>query len=449
RRRRDLRARRRQRRRRAAPRGRRARNEGRVPAPQHLQRPALARPALRPALGRLPGAQHPHRLPRDHWQPHEGRRHRPLPRYGPGPHLDPFDGTDARLHGHHHGRRHGAVPEAALRVSRSQLRLAAVLAAPHGRALRVARALWRDDPSDDAALRIFPPPGFRRGRVRRNLRQACGRSLRRRQPRHHHRLPARRLEVPEGDGPLHGPAAQRQQQAENPVGQRRQALRAMKIGFIGVGNIGAPIAGQLLAAGHVVTVHDLRPDAAQKLIASGAAWSDSAAALAAENEIVATCLPGPPQMEAVLRGIGGHLRPGALYIDHTTNAPSLVRRIHAELAARGVAMLDAPVSGGMEGARTRDLLVMAGGDPDVVERARPLLDTIAKRVMYTGGIGTGSIAKIMHNSATFTLDLVMAECWTTAVKAGIDADTIVKVFTEAALGNQMNLKVRLPATYLR
>jgi len=223
----------------------------------------------------------------------------------------------------------------------------------------------------------------------------------------------------------------------------------MKIGFIGVGNIGAPIAGQLLAAGHVVTVHDLRPDAAQKLIASGAAWSDSAAALAAENEIVATCLPGPPQMEAVLRGIGGHLRPGALYIDHTTNAPSLVRRIHAELAARGVAMLDAPVSGGMEGARTRDLLVMAGGEPEAFARARPVLDAIAKRVMYTGGIGTGSIAKIMHNSATFTLDLVMAECWTTAVKAGIDADTIVKVFTEAALGNQMNLKVRLPATYLR
>ncbi|HXO02517.1 MAG TPA: NAD-binding protein, partial [Stellaceae bacterium] len=92
---------------------------------------------------------------------------------------------------------------------------------------------------------------------------------------------------------------------------------------------------------------------------------------------------------------------------------------------------------------------MAGGDPGDFERARPLLDAIAKRVIYTGGIGTGSIAKIMHNSATFTLDLVMAECWTTGVKAGIDPATIVKVFTEAALGNQMNLKVRLPATYLR
>jgi 3-hydroxyisobutyrate dehydrogenase-like beta-hydroxyacid dehydrogenase len=226
----------------------------------------------------------------------------------------------------------------------------------------------------------------------------------------------------------------------------------MKIGFIGVGNIGAPIAGQLLKAGHALVVHDRRREAAAELLAAGAGWAESPAALAAECEVVATCLPGPTEMEDVCLGKGAlvsGLKSGALYIDHTTNAPSLVRRVHALLKAKGVAMVDAPVSGGMEGAQTRDLLAMAGGDPEDFARARPLLDAIAKRVMYTGGIGTGSIAKIMHNSATFTLDLVMAECWTTGVKAGIDAATIYKVFTEAALGNQMNLKVRLPATYLR
>jgi 3-hydroxyisobutyrate dehydrogenase len=226
----------------------------------------------------------------------------------------------------------------------------------------------------------------------------------------------------------------------------------MNIGFIGVGNIGAPIAGQLLKAGHALTVHDLRREAAADLLATGATWSDSPAELAASCEIVATCLPGPPEMERVVLGpdgIAGNLKAGSLYIDHTTNAPALVRRVHALLAEKGVVMLDAPVSGGMEGAQTRDLLVMAGGDSETFERARSLLDAIAKRVLYTGGIGTGSIAKIMHNSATFTLDLVMAECWTTAVKAGVDAATIVKVFNEAALGHQMNLKVRLPATYLR
>ena len=148
-------------------------------------------------------------------------------------------------------------------------------------------------------------------------------------------------------------------------------------------------------------------------------------------------------------GIVGVIKPGGLYIDHTTNSPLLVRRVHDMLAARGVAMLDAPVSGGMEGAQTRDLLLMAGGEPAAFERARPLLDAVAMRVLYTGPIGSGSIAKIMHNSASFTLDLVMAECWTTGIKAGIDTATIVNVFSEAALGQMMSLKVRLPATWLR
>ena len=226
----------------------------------------------------------------------------------------------------------------------------------------------------------------------------------------------------------------------------------MKIGFIGVGNIGAPIAGQLLKAGHELLVRDLRREAAADLLAAGAAWAESTAEMAAGCETVCTCLPGPKEMEAVCLGAGGlveSLKPGSLYIDHTTNAPALVRRVHGLLAAKDTAMVDAPVSGGMEGAQTRELLAMAGGSPEDFALAKPLLDAIAKRVMYTGGIGTGSIAKILHNSATFTLDLVMAECWTTGVKAGIDAATIVKVFTEAALGHQMNLKVRLPATYLR
>ena len=226
----------------------------------------------------------------------------------------------------------------------------------------------------------------------------------------------------------------------------------MKVGFIGVGNIGAPIAGQLLKAGNSVVVHDLRPEAANALLDVGAVWSDSVAAMAEECEVVATCLPGPIEMQQVCLGPGGivrHIAAGALYIDHTTNSPTVVRQVHEMLAERGVVMLDAPVSGGMEGAQTRDLLVMAGGEPEVFERARPLLDVVAKRVIYTGKIGTGSIAKIMHNAASFTLDLMLAECWTAGVKAGINAATIVKVFNEAALGQMMSLKVRLPATYLR
>lgn len=226
----------------------------------------------------------------------------------------------------------------------------------------------------------------------------------------------------------------------------------MRIGFIGTGNIGAPIAAQLLAAGHALMVHDRRRVAADRLVAGGAVWAESPSTLAACCEVVATCLPGPAEMEAVCLGADGiaaRLQPGALYIDHTTNAPALVRRVHDVLAARDVAMLDAPVSGGMEGAKTRDLLVIAGGEAAAFARARPLFEAIAKRVIHAGPIGTGSIAKIMHNCASFTLDMLMAECWTAGVKAGIDAAAIVEVFKEAALGNMMSLKVRLPATYLQ
>jgi len=226
----------------------------------------------------------------------------------------------------------------------------------------------------------------------------------------------------------------------------------MRVGFIGVGSIGLPMAGQLLAAGHRLTVHDVRPEAAAQLIAAGAAWGESPADVAARCELVATCLPGPAEMEEVClgaRGIVGAIREGGLYVDHTTNSPMLVRRVHGVLAAKGVAMLDAPVSGGTEGAGTRDLLVMAGGEPAAFTRARPELDAIARRVLYTGGIGSGSVAKLMHNCASFTLDLVMAECWTVAVKAGVASETIVEAFKEAALGHMMSLKVRLPATYLR
>ena len=226
----------------------------------------------------------------------------------------------------------------------------------------------------------------------------------------------------------------------------------MRIAFIGVGNIGRPMAGQLLAAGHTLAVHDVRREAAADLLAAGAAWAGSPAEAAAAAEVVATCLPGPAEMEPVClgpRGIAEGIRPGALYVDHTTNAPALVRRVHAALGQNGVEMLDAPVSGGMEGARTRDLLVMVGGERGAFERARPVLDAMARRVLYTGGIGTASVAKLMHNCASFTLDLVMAECWTTGVKAGVDPAVIVEVFNEAAIGHMMSLKVRLPATYLR
>ena len=196
-------------------------------------------------------------------------------------------------------------------------------------------------------------------------------------------------------------------------------------------------------------VHDAHKEAAGPLLDGGAEWAESPREAARRSEIVCTCLPGPTEMEAVVFGENGivdGLAEGSIYIDHTTNSPALVRRVHGELAEKGVAMLDAPVSGGMEGARTRDLTVLVGGDDAVFRRARPILDAIAKTVMHVGGIGAGSICKVTHNSASFARSLAVMECLTLGVKAGVEPSVLLEVFQKCALGANFDLHVRMPAT---
>jgi len=226
----------------------------------------------------------------------------------------------------------------------------------------------------------------------------------------------------------------------------------MRVGFIGTGNIGTPMATNILKAGFDLVVHDIHKEKTDSLTAEGAQWADSVKDLAAECDIICTCLPGPAEMEPVTLGPGGILegaREGSVYIDHTTNAPLLARKVHAAFAEKGVAMLDAPVSGGVEGATIRDLLLMAGGDEAVFERCRPVLEAMGERVKYTGGIGTGCICKLMHNTAVFTADMAMNECWTLAIKSGVSPETIIDVFRQGAIGRMSNLWFRLPDTYFR
>ncbi|HIN05839.1 MAG TPA: NAD(P)-dependent oxidoreductase, partial [Dehalococcoidia bacterium] len=123
--------------------------------------------------------------------------------------------------------------------------------------------------------------------------------------------------------------------------------------------------------------------------------------------------------------------------------------VHELLKERGAEMLDAPVSGGREGALVRDLLVVVGGEEAVFQKCRPLLEAIGERVYHAGGIGAGCICKITHNTAVFCTDMAMAECWTLAVKAGVAPEVIVDVFRNAALGRMSNLNMRLPDTYFR
>lgn len=131
----------------------------------------------------------------------------------------------------------------------------------------------------------------------------------------------------------------------------------MQVGFIGLGNMGRPLAGWVLKAGFPLVVHDIRAGAAVPLLEQGATWADSPRELAARCEVVCTCLPGPPEMQAVTlgpRGIVEGLRAASVYIDHTTNSPEVVRQVGAMIAARQADMLDAPLDGGREGADRRE-----------------------------------------------------------------------------------------------
>ena len=172
----------------------------------------------------------------------------------------------------------------------------------------------------------------------------------------------------------------------------------MKVGFVGLGNMGAPMAGWLLKAGFPLVVHDVRAEAAADLVERGATWADSPGNVAEQCDVVATCLPGPSEMEAVTLGRGGivaKIQPDAIYIDHTTNSPEVVRMVGVAIGERSAHMLDVPVDGGREGALAGDMTLFAGGDETVVERARPVLECYSSNIAWVGELGTGSITKIV------------------------------------------------------
>jgi 3-hydroxyisobutyrate dehydrogenase len=228
---------------------------------------------------------------------------------------------------------------------------------------------------------------------------------------------------------------------------------AMRVGFIGLGNVGAPMAGFVLAAGFSLVVHDLRREAAAPVIERGAVWADSPREVAAQCDVVCTCVPGPPEMQAVMLGPGGVLegvQPGAVVIDHTTNAPAIVRDVGVAMTARGAHLLDAPLDGGREGALEGQLTLFVGGDDAVLQRVKPVLDTFAKSVVWVGALGAGSITKIVHNALAMSIDLLLAECLTLGAKAGVSVPRLVEAFREGCIvGNNMTFTKRLPATLFR
>lgn len=197
----------------------------------------------------------------------------------------------------------------------------------------------------------------------------------------------------------------------------------MQIGFIGLGMMGASMASNLQAAGYKLVVHDISRDAATNHIKAGASWADSPKALAAASDVVFTSLPGPPEMEAVSLGTNGlieGMKRGAAYFDLSTNSPKLVRRVHAAFADNGFHMLDAPVSGGPTGAKSRKLAIWVGGDEAIFSKHKKELDAIGDAARYIGPIGAGSVAKLVHNCAGYAVQTALAEVFTMGVKAGVE-----------------------------
>ena len=218
------------------------------------------------------------------------------------------------------------------------------------------------------------------------------------------------------------------------------------IGFIGLGAMGHHMAASLQRAGHALRVHDLRREAANEHVAAGARWAESPQAAAEGAEVLFTSLPGPGDVEAIAARLQEALKPGTAWFDLTTNSPDVVRALHAKLAARGVQLLDAPVSGGPRGAQTGKLALWVGGEQALYDRHLPLLRAIGDQPLYVGAIGAGTIAKLVHNATSFALQAVLAEVMTLGVKAGVEPLALFKAVRQGATGRARTFD-RLPDFY--
>ena len=221
------------------------------------------------------------------------------------------------------------------------------------------------------------------------------------------------------------------------------------VGFIGLGNMGMGMAANIQKADYPLVVHDVRQAAAQPFVDAGARQAASAAEVASLSDVVFTSLPGPREVEAVALGGGGVLegiREGGIYVDLSTSRPTLIRQIEPQFRAKGAHVLDAPVSGGKSGAASRNLAVMVGGEPEIFERIKPLLDAFGDKVFYAGDIGAGSVCKLVHNMIGHGVRQAIAEGLTLGVKAGVEAEALWQCVRRGALGRMSSLHEGIPRT---
>jgi 3-hydroxyisobutyrate dehydrogenase-like beta-hydroxyacid dehydrogenase len=221
--------------------------------------------------------------------------------------------------------------------------------------------------------------------------------------------------------------------------------RAMRIAFIGVGAMGAPMAERLLAAGHALTVFDVNAPAMQPLIARGARTASSARAAVAGAQAVFACLPSPEVSRQVAQEVAGAEGLGT-YIETSTIGTAAVKAIAQTL--QGISFIDAPVSGGPRGARAGTLSTMVSGERAAFERARPLLEAIAGKVFYMGAApGLGQITKLANNMISAAGMAAACEAVVLAVKAGVDASTLIDAIN-AGTGRNSATQDKFPQSIL-
>ena len=228
----------------------------------------------------------------------------------------------------------------------------------------------------------------------------------------------------------------------------------MRVGFVGLGTMGAGMAANIRAQGFEITVHDLDPSTAVGLLDQGASWAESPRSTAQASDVVFTSLPTPSAVASVVLGEDGVLvgaDPGTVIFDTSTNSREVVLRLSESCAHAGCSFLDAPVSGGPAGAVSGRLAMWVGGDEAVFEAHCGLLGAFADQLRYLGPVGHATVAKLVHNASGYMIQTALAEAFTMGVKAGVDPLTLWSALRQGSLGRVRTFdrlaRQFLPGTY--
>jgi 3-hydroxyisobutyrate dehydrogenase/2-hydroxymethylglutarate dehydrogenase len=212
----------------------------------------------------------------------------------------------------------------------------------------------------------------------------------------------------------------------------------MKIGFIGIGQMGRHMSRRIIEAGYDLTVDDLKKEAAAPLLEKGAKWSNTPKEMTESCQVIFSSLPTPKIVEEVVygdKGLSRGWKEGDIYVDMSTNSPSVIRKIAKDAAQKGVTVLDAPVSGGTKGAEAGTLTIMVGGDASALEKINKVLLTMGQKIFHVGGVGCGNVAKLVNNMISLACNSISAEGFVLGVKGGIDPQTLLEIISTSTGDN--------------